>query len=366
MFDRRLISNFDWVLFFSPLLISALGIINLYSAGSVSSGPGATSLYLKQLYWLLLGLVLFFTIVTIDYQLIAGYAYWLHCTSLLLLLAVFFLGGHISGTHRWLQIGGFSFQPSELAKITLVLLLSQSFSGLNMHKTNQFQGVFLPFLITCITFVLIFLEPDLGTAVLFFLVFFSFVFLVKFDLKRILLILVAGSVLLPCAWLFLEDYQKGRIITFFNPGRDSLRAGYQSIQSKIAIGSGMLCGKGFMAGTQSQLRFLPEQHTDFVFSVWAEEWGFFGCAVLILLFFIIISKGLKIASQSRDRLGSFISVGLVLILFWQVFINIGMVIGLVPTVGIPLPLISYGGSSLVSVWASLGVLQNIKMRKFMF
>ena len=172
--------------------------------------------------------------------------------------------------------------------------------------------------------------------------------------------------LLPGVWLFLEDYQKGRIFAFLNPGRDALRAGYQVIQSKIAIGSGMFFGKGFFGGTQSQLRFLPEQHTDFVFSVLAEEWGFVGVVALILLFFLIVSKGLKIASQSRDRLGLSISIGLVSILFWQIFINIGMVIGILPIVGIPLPFLSYGGSSLVSTWVIIGLLLNIRMRKLVF
>jgi len=178
--------------------------------------------------------------------------------------------------------------------------------------------------------------------------------------------IISGVVLLPIFWLFLEDYQKRRIFVFLNPGKDSLQGGYQAIQSKIAIGSGMLFGKGFLNGTQSQLRFLPEQHTDFVFSVWAEEWGFMGALLLILLLFLIISKGLKIASQSRDRLGLLISVGLVLVLFWQIFINIGMVVGLLPIVGIPLPFLSYGGSSLVSTWVIVAVLLNIRMRKFMF
>ena len=366
MFDRRLVSNFDWSLLLSSLLVSALGIVNLYSTGSISSGPGITPLYLKQFYWLLVGLFLFFTIVTIDYQFVARYAYLLHGLSLLLLLIALLWAKPTAGTHRWLQIGGLSFQPSEFAKITLVLLLSRSFSGVSMSDAEQFRGIALPSFFTALTFLLVFLEPDLGTAALFVLVFFSFFFLIKLDLKNIFLFISSGAVLLPCAWFFLEDYQKGRLISFFNPGKDSLRAGYQAIQSKIAIGSGMLFGKGFGIGTQSQLRFLPEQHTDFAFSVWAEEWGFFGALMLVLVLFFILSKGLKIAAQSRDRLGSFVSVALVLILFWQVVINISMVSGLFPTVGIPLPFVSYGGSSLVSTWIIIGILQNIRMRKLVF
>ena len=172
--------------------------------------------------------------------------------------------------------------------------------------------------------------------------------------------------MLPCIWFFLEDYQKRRVFTFLSPGKDSLRAGYQAIQSKIAIGSGSLFGKGFLNGTQSQLRFLPEQHTDFVFSVWAEEWGVAGVLLVLLLFFVVISKGLKIAALSRDRLGSYLALGAVLILSYQICINVGMVSGLLPIVGITLPLFSYGGSSLISTWICIGILLNVKMRRLMF
>lgn len=366
MFDRRLISNFDWTLFVVCLIISILGIVNLFSAGSFSLNHNSTPYYLKQLCWLLVGLFLFISIILIDYQLIARHAYLLHCISLLLLFIVLFWGRQAAGTHRWLQLGSFSFQPSEFAKITLVIMLSQYFSGLNISKSYKYQDFFPPIFITVITFVLIFLEPDLGTAALLALVFVSFIFFLHFGLRSIMTFIFSGIVLLPGAWLFLEDYQKSRIFSFLNPGKGSLQAGYQVIQSKIAIGSGMIFGKGFLSGTQSQLRFLPEQHTDLVFSVWAEEWGFFGSIMLILLLFLIISKGLKIASQSRDRLGSFISIGFILIIFWQTFINLGMVIGVLPIVGIPLPFLSYGGSSLVSTWIIIGMLLNIRMRKLIF
>ena len=366
MFDRRLISNFDWTLFAVCLIVSILGIINLLSAGSFSLNHNATPYYLKQLCWLLVGLFLFLFIVLIDYQSIARHAYLFHCISLILLLCALFWGGQSVGANRWLQLGGLSFQPSELAKITLILFLSQYFSGLNVSTSYRFQDFSLPTLITIITIILIFVEPDLGTSVLIVLVFISFIFFLHFGFRYIMVFIVSGIILLPSVWLFLEDYQKRRIFAFLNPGKDSLRAGYQAIQSKIAIGSGMLFGKGFLSGTQSQLRFLPEQHTDFIFSVLAEEWGFVGAVLVILFFFLIFSKGLKIASLSRDRLGSFISIGLTLIIFWQMFINIGMVIGILPIVGITLPFLSYGGSSLVSTWVIISLLLNIRMRKLLF
>ena len=210
------------------------------------------------------------------------------------------------------------------------------------------------------------MEPDLGTAALFVLVFTSFLFFLHRGFKYVAVSVASGAALLPVAWLFLEDYQKKRVFAFLSPGKYSLQAGYQAIQSKIAVGSGMFLGKGFLCGTQSQLRFLPEQHTDFAFSVWAEEWGFVGSLLLVLLLFLAISKGLGVASQSRDRLGSFISIGFVVVLLWQIVINIGMVVGIFPIVGIPLPFFSYGGSSFVSSWIMMGLLLNIRMRKFMF
>lgn len=366
MFDRRLISNFDWTLLLVCLTLSILGIINLYSAGHFSLRQNATPYYLKQIYWLLIGLSLSAVIVLIDYQFIARNAYLLHGLSLFLLLVALFWGEPTAGTHRWIRLGGLSFQPSEFAKITLLLLLARYFSGMSISKSYSFRGLFLPVFITLITFVLIFLAPDLGSAALVVLIFASFIFLIRFGLKHIVLSLVSGLIITPIAWLFLEEYQKRRVFAFLNPGKYSLQAGYQAIQSKIAVGSGMTFGKGFLRGTQSQLRFLPEQHTDFVFSAWAEEWGFVGSLLLLFLLFLVVSKGLRAASLSRDRLGMFISLGLILILFWQIFINIGMVIGLFPIAGVPLPFLSYGGSSLVSTWIIVGLLLNISMRKFMF
>ena len=368
MFDRRLLSGFDWTLFSLCLVLSVLGVVNLYSAGSAASSlnHSATPHYLKQIYWLLVGLGLLAVTVTVDYQFVARHSYLLHGLSLALLLLALFWGKPTAGTHRWLQLWGISLQPSEFAKITLILLLSRHFSELNMSAPFRLLDFSLPILATLITFFLIFLEPDLGTAALIVLVFVSFVFFLHLGLRYVMILAISGAALLPVAWLFLEDYQKRRVFAFLSPGKYSLQAGYQAIQSKIAVGSGMFLGKGFLCGTQSQLRFLPEQHTDFAFSVWAEEWGFAGSLLLVLPLFLVVSKGLRVASQSRDRLGSFLSAGLALILFCQVFINLGMVSGLLPIAGIPLPFFSYGGSSLVSTWIMVGLLLNVRMRKFMF
>jgi rod shape determining protein RodA len=366
VFDRRLVTNFDWGLLLVALVLSGLGIVNIYSAGSFSLNESPAPFFLKQMYWLSISMIVLIASVAIDYQLIARNCYLLHGAAVLLLIAAFFLGGPTAGTHRWIQIGSFSFQPSEFAKVSLVIFLSSSLSGSTPATAGLLQGLVLPGLFTAGTFILIFLQPDLGTAGLLLIIFISFVFLVRLDLKQIAAVGISGLVLLPCSLFFMEEYQKRRIVTFLNPDKDALRAGYQAIQSKIAIGSGMLSGKGFMSGTQSQLRFLPEQHTDFAFSVWAEEWGFVGSVLLLLFFFLLLSKGLKIATIARDRLGAFMAVGLVLILFWQVCINIGMVCGLFPIVGVPLPFVSYGGSSLITNWVIVGLLLNIRMRRLTF
>jgi rod shape determining protein RodA len=366
VFDRRLVTNFDWGLLLVALVLSGLGIVNIYSAGSFSLNGSPAPFFLKQMYWLSLSLIVLMAAVAIDYQFIARHCYLLHGASVLLLITAFFWGGPTAGTHRWIQIGSFTFQPSEFAKVSLVIFLASSLSGSTPATSGFVRGLVLPGLLTAVTFLLVFLQPDLGTAGLLLIIFTSFLFLVRLDIRQIAAVVVSGLLLLPCSLFFMEEYQKRRIISFLDPDKDSLRAGYQAIQSKIAIGSGMFSGKGFMSGTQSQLRFLPEQHTDFAFSVWAEEWGFVGSVLLLMLFFLLISKGLKIATLARDRLGSFLAVGLVLIVFWQVCINIGMVCGLFPIVGVPLPFVSYGGSSLITNWVVVGLLLNIRMRRITF
>ena len=217
MFDRRLIANFDWTLFLAALTLSVLGIVNLYSAGSVSSGYSATPFFIKQSYWLLVGLIAMVVVISIDYQFISRQGYLLHLASLFLLLIVLFWGSSSTGAHRWLQVGPFSFQPSEFAKISLVIVLSYSLSGSTPPTSSQFQGIAAPMLLTALTFILIFLEPDLGTSGLFLLIAIAFVFLVRFDRRQIALFITTGIVMLPCIWFFLEDYQKRRVFTFFKP-----------------------------------------------------------------------------------------------------------------------------------------------------
>jgi rod shape determining protein RodA len=274
-------------------------------------------------------------------------------------------GRTTSGSQRWLQLGFFSFQPSELAKIAIILALTRYFTENENTLGYGFRDLIVPFLILAIPLALIFKQPDLGTTGLLVLISFSMLAFMGFRLQTWLTLGGACAAALPIFWHFLKDYQKTRLLTFINPDLDPLKTGYHITQSKIAVGSGTIWGKGWLKGTQSQLHFLPEQHTDFVFSVWAEEWGFVGAFLLLFLFLLLISRGLKIANTSKDRAGAVLAIGISAMLFWQIFINVGMVVGIVPVVGVPLPLFSYGGTSVISTLMGIGILMNISMRRFM-
>ncbi len=364
MFDRRLILNFDWTLLITVLFISTMGILNLYSSTYPHTGSG-TPLFVKQIYWLLAGIGLAIFILLFDYRTFIRYAYPFYISCLFLLLLVMIFGRTTSGSQRWLQLGFFSFQPSELAKIAIILALTRYFTENENTLGYGFRDLIVPFLILAIPLALIFKQPDLGTTGLLVLISFSMLAFMGFRLQTWLTLGGACAAAGPIFWHFLKDYQRTRLLTFINPDLDPLKTGYHITQSKIAVGSGTIWGKGWLKGTQSQLHFLPEQHTDFVFSVWAEEWGFLGAFLLLFLFLLLISRGLKIANTSKDRAGAVLAIGISAMLFWQIFINVGMVVGIVPVVGVPLPLFSYGGTSVISTLMGIGILMNISMRRFM-
>jgi rod shape determining protein RodA len=365
MIDRRLLIHFDWTLFGIALLIASIGILNLYSAASGGEVPG-TPLYLKQIFWLLIGLVLMITVAFIEYRFYSDFAYIVYTIALVLLLAVLGYGIITSGAQRWVRIGALSFQPSEFVKISFILALAKFFQRPPHREGHSLKTLLVPFLLLFVPMVLILKQPDLGTAIILFLVFFSILFFVKVRWSSLLTLVLAGASVLPILWNFLKEYQKRRIITFFNPDLDPLGAGYHLIQSKIAVGSGGIIGKGFMQGTQSKLGFLPEQQTDFIFSALGEEWGLIGALIVVGLFITLILWGLRIAVESKDRFGAVLAFGVVAMLFWHIFINIGMVLGMLPVVGIPLPLLSYGGSFLVSTLIGIGLLLNVSMRRYLF
>jgi rod shape determining protein RodA len=362
-FDRRIFLYFDWTLLALVLGICAIGILNIYSA-VFSIGERQFPLYLKQVQWVLMGLFFMMIVFLIDYRIINEGAYVIYGISIALLVFVAFFGYATRGSQRWISLGGFSFQPSELMKLTIILALARYFDDHKSNESYTLKELFLPFLIVLVPFLLILKQPDLGTALIIMIIFASVVFFIGINWKSVFILLSGTMVLIPAGWHFLKDYQKDRLITFLNPDNDPLGAGYHIIQSMIAVGSGGIFGKGFLKGSQTQLKFLPEQQTDFVFSVFAEEWGFVGGIVLIIMFMALILWGLKIALHSKDLLGTLIAFGITALISWEVFINIGMVLGILPVVGIPLPFLSYGGSAMVVLMTAIGLLMNVSVRRF--
>jgi rod shape determining protein RodA len=365
MFDRRLLINFDFFLLITAIVITCFGALNLYSI-CTSSWQNSSVYFFKQMYWIALGLLVLIFVLPLNYLNLIRHAYYLHAVSLVFMVIVIAIGKTTLGSQRWLTIGSISIQPSELAKITFILALCKFYTENSSVSPYKLRDILFPIILLLATFFLIYIQPDLGTAGLIVLIFVSLLIFVRIERRSLYLIGAVSAIGLPLFWFLLRDYQKKRILTFLNPELDPLRAGYQIIQSKIAIGSGCLLGKGFTLGTQSQLRFLPEQHTDFAFSVWGEEWGFIGCALLLFLFFIMLYRGLSIAFNSKNIAGSFLAVSVIIIFFWQITINLGMTVGLFPVVGVPLPLFSYGGSSMLSSMIGIGLLLNIGMRKFKY
>ena len=366
MFDRRLFTNFDWTLLAVVLAITALGVVNIYSA-SASYRDIGTPYYLKQLYWIVAGLTLSFMVCSLDYHLFEDFAYWLYGAVVLMLVLVLLVGKTTMGATRWLDLGPINIQPSEPMKIVIIMTFARFFARYPVFKGLSLRELLLPLMLVGVPALLIMKQPDLGTATMVSLIAGTMLLFVGVRWSAFATLFAAFIPTVILAWQFgLHDYQKKRVYNFLNPDLDPQGSGYHIIQSKIAVGSGAIFGKGYMQGTQSQLRFLPEQHTDFAFSVFAEEWGFVGCLVVLALYLFLVLWGLAIAKRCNDRFGSLLAVGVSAMLFWHILINMGMVIGLFPVVGVPLPFFSYGGTSMVTSMIGVGILMNISMRRFMF
>ena len=366
MFDRRLLQNFDWVLLLILLLIACLSLVNLYSAIDPIRDVGGYQIFIKQLYWFLMGFAFLLIMTTFDYHLLERMAYPIYFFSIFLLLLVHIVGKVYSGSQSWLSFGGISFQPSEFSKIALVVILSKFFASQGEYSEYRLRDLWRPFILIAIPFVLIIKESDLGTALMLIIIASSIIMFMKVNWKSFAMVIIVTVPAIPFIWPHLREHQQRRILTFLKPDTDPLGAGYHIIQSKIAVGSGMMWGKGYLKGTQTRLHFLPEQHSDFAFSVLAEEWGFAGSFLLIMLYLLLILWGLNIAKNSKDMFGSILSVGIISIIFWQLVINVSMTIGLLPVVGIPLVFFSSGGSSIISTMLGMGILMSISMRRFMF
>ena len=364
-FDRRLLLNFDWILVISVIVIAILGLANLYSATYTSPSYG-TPVFIKQIYYFLLGFGVVAVVVSMDYRILLNWNYGIYVSVVILLLLTLILGKTIANTQRWIDLGPFAVQPSEPAKLALVISLASYYARKDAGKGFSFKELLVPIGLTGVLFLLVLKQPDLGTALMFGFIFVSMTLFVKLKWSTIgILAGISGSAI-PLAWRFLlKPYQRLRIQAFLNPESDPLRSGYHILQSKIAVGSGLKFGRGYLKGSQVHLDFLPERHTDFAFSVWAEEWGFVGSLFFLACYFFFILWGLNIALASKDKFGVLLAFGIISLIFWQAVINLAMVVGLLPVVGMPLPLVSYGGSSLLTTMAGIGILINIRMRRFM-
>jgi rod shape determining protein RodA len=388
--------TFDFSLFVPALLLSAIGIVLIYAATYYSILPATKDLYLKQLIWLGAGLAICFVIYLVPLKLHEAFSFLYYFAALGALLAVLITSK--GGASRWFHFGDFNVQPSEMAKLAVVMAVSRYLAFKNI-RSGDLLWVFTVILIIAIPAGLILIQPDLGSSLVFFAVFIAMLFWTGLPLRKIILIVspiislicafhwfswalffflllalvyfsrlnvyqgsffvavdLAVGMITPIMWNKLHDYQKMRIITFLDPGQDPRGAGYQIIQSKIAVGAGGLVGQGFLQGSQTKLNFLPEQHTDFIFSVLAEQFGFIGCLLVMMLFAWIFYRGFAIALKARNQFYSYAACGLTAVIVFQVLINIGMTVGLMPVTGLPLPLLSYGGSSMVFFWAAIGFL----------
>jgi len=393
VFDRLL--HFDWLIFSIAIILSLLGILTIYSAtrvpvyegnivsyGSeiitVSKGEGTTTVtsaissfrldfYERQIIWLLTGIVVFIGILFIDYQWLKRFAYILYCGSIILLIVVLLIGKKSMGASRWINLGFFSFQPTDLFKITFLIMMA---AYLDEIKTKLTASVTFKifFLFVLLPVLLIFKQPDLGSAAIIFITFLCIILFYGAESRFIKMAIIIGLISLPFLWpVFwehLKDYQKNRIQAFLSEEVDPAGIGYHIKQSKIAIGSGGITGKGYLKGTQGPLKFLPERHTDFIFAAFTEEWGFLGATIVLTLYVLYLLRGFDIAGRSRDRFGRSLAFGITVLTGIYIFINLGMAVGLTPVVGVPLPFMSYGGSALVSNFAMAGILANIRMRRF--
>ena len=363
-FDRRLLQHFDWVMLLLLILVSAMALTNLYSSTYIAD-TGASSIFYKQLLFFGVGLVLILALMTQDYTRIAKAGYVFYVLIALALLYTLFFVKAIAGAQRWINLGFFNLQPSEPAKLILILVLASCYAGIDVPGGYRLRDLVKPIALTMVPFGLILVQPDLGTALICAFVFVSMTLFVRLRWATLGILVGTGIACIFIGWEFLlKDYQRKRIETFLNPEGDPMNHGYQIMQSKIAVGSGKVFGKGFMEGTQGHLHFLPERHTDFAFSVWAEEWGFAGALFFLSCYFFLLIWCINVAMSAKDKLGALLAFGCTMLIFWQAVINLCMIMGFLPVVGVPLPLFSYGGSSLLTNMLAIGILMNVRMRSF--
>ena len=367
MFERRLFFHIDWALLTAIVLLVGIGIAMIYSTTYVTlpNGTGYAGAQVRtQTYALVLGLMALLVFLVIDYRVLAENSLFLYAGLCALLIFVLLRGSTQMGAQRWIPVGPFHLQPSEFARLVIALVLAMFF-GENRRGARNTSDLVIGGFFTLVPLLLIAKQPDLGTAVTLLPVFFGVAYLAGLRMKLLGVVALGALLLAPIAWKFaLEPYQRSRIETFFDPSKDAQGAGYQSIQARITVGSGGLMGKGFRQGTQGQYKFLPVAHNDFIFSVLAEEQGFVGVLAVLGLYLFVILRSLEAARLAKDRLGAYLVAGIVAGFSFQVIYNIAMSVALAPVKGITLPLMSYGGSSLIATMATFGLILNVRMRRF--
>ena len=351
--------DFDWVLLVLVLLICTLGVVEIYSATLNTKFAGV---HIKQVYWILGGVSLMFVVSLVNYQALLERVPLLYVISIASLLAVMILGKTYLGAKRWVQIGSFHFQPSEWVKLVLILAMAKYFADQRSETTAQ--DLLKAGALVGIPMLMVLKQPDLGTALTYLPIAIMGLFLGGMKWRHAAVILIIGALLAPVAWHVLKPYQKDRLTSFADPEADSQGRGYQVLQSLVAVGSGGIFGKGTAHGSQTQGQFLPVPHTDFIFAAFAEEHGFIGAMVVLLLYFVVLMRLIQNAQTAPDRAGAFIVMGVVAVLAFHLLVNVGMVVGFMPVTGIPLPLMSYGGSSVLFIFLALGIVMNVRMRRF--
>jgi rod shape determining protein RodA len=362
MFAGRFWKNLDWVLLLVTVLLVATGILVLFSTTLRAPDVAAPVDPKNQVIFAVLGLGLMIVMIVLDYRVWAKYTLWLYSFMLILLGIVMVSGKTALGATRWINLGFFQFQPSELAKLVLIIVLAKFLSD-NYDRLEHPKYLVLSLFYVLLPMGLVLAQPDLGTGLVFLAIWFSMIFVSRVRKSHLAALIGIGLLLMPVLLPFLKTYQKQRLTTFFNPMADPLGTGYNVVQSTIAVGSGQWTGRGLAAGSQSQLNFLPSQHTDFIFAVLAEKLGFVGGALLLLLFAVLLLRGLIVAYRAKDRFGLFLAVGLVAMIGFHLFVNIGMNLGIMPVTGIPLPFVSYGGTSLVMGLIGAGLLESVYIRR---
>ena len=351
--------SINWVLVLLITLLAGVGFAMLYSAGHGSFDPWAS----RQMIRFALGMGALIAVALIDIRIWMRFAYAIFAASFALLVAVELMGVVGMGAQRWINLGFIQLQPSEIVKVTLVLALARYFHGPTLEEVGRPTRLILPLVLVLLPVGLVLRQPDLGTAVMLVMIAGAMFFLAGVRLWKFLLLLGLGSAAVPVAWTLLHEYQRNRILTFLDPERDPLGAGYHILQSQTALGSGGITGKGFMQGTQAHLNFLPERQTDFIFPMLAEEFGLVGGLSLLFLFVILVLYGVIIGLRSHNHFGRLLAIGLSFNLFLYVFINVAMVMGLIPVVGVPLPLISYGGTAMLAVMVGFGLIISVYVHR---